>query len=76
MTPDRYIQADEEGSVTAEELANGWHFCCELDYALDNIANTYEFCDCLRVSWVYRVASAWDADRFEDTLAEMTDGNE
>lgn len=47
MNRERYIQAHNEGHVTKEELAQGWHFCCELDEALVQYKDVASFCRCL-----------------------------
>lgn len=49
MTDERYREADKTGKLTEAEVAEGWHFCYELDGALVNhvgAANT-EWCKCL-----------------------------
>ena len=46
MNDERYAEADVEGKLTPEEIAEGWHFCCELDEALVNFKDVSEFCTC------------------------------
>lgn len=35
MTPERYSELQHpDASLTEEEISEGWHFCCEYDFAL------------------------------------------
>jgi len=47
MTPERYkeIWENDSSTLTDAELKEGWHFCPELDYALDQASGKCEFCD-------------------------------
>jgi hypothetical protein len=49
MTNERYREADQTGQLTEAEVAEGWHFCYELDFALVNHvgAPNTEWCKCL-----------------------------
>lgn len=46
MTPERRMQIEStyDASLTAEEMADGYHFCHELDWALELVENECEFC--------------------------------
>jgi len=47
LTPEQYEEIDSAGNVPQPCLDAGWHFCCELDYALVNRNDLgMDFCEC------------------------------
>lgn len=48
MTRQRWIELWSGGELTPEEIADGWHFCPEMDGLLANCKDPYGDCFCER----------------------------
>jgi len=50
MTPERYREAAESGSLTSSEVIEGWHFCRDFDGLLvgPEMDGAWELCTCVR----------------------------
>ncbi len=49
MTDEEYQTYDRAGKLPDNLVAEGWHFCSELDYALVNREDVSGFCRCYEV---------------------------